>query len=128
QGEVEAELQLRAGLRPDLRVARVARVERGRAVRTGEHGVLVAACEGARLPAGFPPGTAQPEGVDQVEVPERLLGNDPRGRELRVLLELELGAEGRVVVEAHRGREEDPVLPAQLLLDVEADRLVLDEV
>ena len=56
---------------------------------------------------------------------ERLFGDHPGQAELGIVDRLEALAEGAVAVAPKRRGEEPPVLPAELLLDVDAERLVL---
>src|SRR5690606_31179780 len=53
---------------------------------------------------------------------ERLLGDDPRSRELRVERRLEVGAEGAVPVGADGTGQEKPVVDRDVLLEVGAER------
>ena len=127
QRSIEAQLELRAHLRLDARVARARRPDGRGPARPGNRPVDVLAGGGGRLATRLPPRSAYAERVEQVEVPEAFLGHDPRARDLRVLLRRSVNAERRVVVEAHRADHEDPTVPAHLFLDVEAQGPVLDE-
>src|SRR5690606_18000828 len=77
-----------------------------------------------RVPGPAPRG-AELHLVDPGDVEEVLLGDDPREGRLGVDDDRELLAEGRVVIEAYGHRTEDAVLPAELLLEVEAERGLL---
>jgi hypothetical protein len=80
------------------------------------------------LLARFTERPAEPEGIDEVDAPEGLVAHDPARAHLGVRDELDVGPERRVVVDPHGRGEEAAVLPGKLLLQVAADRGVLDEV
>ncbi len=70
---------------------------------------------------------AEPEAVDddrQVPLNARLLARDVREARLRIRHPFHVLAERAVVVDARRARQEQAVLPAELLLRVEAERVV----
>ena len=79
---------------------------------------------GAGLHAVRSVGAAQPEGVQPAELrEERLVGRDPRHAQLWIDDLLEVGSKRAVLVLPRRRRDEQPVVHAQLLLGVVAERL-----
>src|SRR5690606_10179787 len=124
--DVESRLDLARALRPDQRVAWLARTQARRAARARERNVDELAGERVRLTSRLTPRGPQPHRVDEGHVPEGLLRDHPGERELRVVDQVEVGTERRVVVGAHGGGQEEPIVEAQLLLHVHAERLVLD--
>src|SRR5690606_27679155 len=96
---------------------------------TGTGHRLVEADRGEQigLPTGLTPCTAEPELAYEGDVPEGLIAHDPGKADLGVQRRLVVGPEGAVVVAANGRGEEDPVLPPELLLQVQTDGLVLDE-
>ena len=84
--------------------------------------------EGVGLLTGLAIGAPKPEGRNEGDMEERFLVHDPAGAELWIGDVIEVRSEGAVVVGSQRAGDEEPVLVAELLLDENADRGVLDQV
>src|SRR2546425_691460 len=128
EARVEAELDLLAPLRPQIRVSDVLRRDRGQVARTGRGGVgghrRVVRWGPTRLSVCRP----QPHLIEERGLPERLLADHPARTRLGVVHAVEVGAEGALVVGAEAGGEKQAIAPGHLLLAVEAEGPRLDEV
>src|SRR5690606_12686856 len=112
--------------RLEIRVADVQRRDRRSTAGTDRRPVRLHRREDVGLLTSLTPRGPQLQGRDQGRVrEERLYGDDPRGADLRIDDEVEIGTEGAVVVAPHRAGQEQPVLPGNLFLDVDAQGLVL---
>src|SRR5690606_3500316 len=125
QAGLEAELDLGAALRTQRRVADRGRRDRADVVRAGHRREGPQRVERAGLLTGLAVRGAQAQRVDHRDVPERLLADDPGEGGLRIPDQVEVLTERAVVIRAHRGGQEEPVLPGELLLPEDADGDVL---
>src|SRR5690606_29914022 len=107
------QLDLRAPLRLEVRVAEGLRRDTARAVaaRCGRKRAQCGEC--VRLLARLAVRRTQLERVDEADVPERLLAHDPRRAHLRVDHEVEVLAERAIVVDAERAGQEEAIVPAE---------------
>src|SRR5437667_3700056 len=128
EARVEAELDLLAPLRPQIRVSDVLRRDRGQVARPGRGGVgghrRVVRWGPTRLSVCRP----QPHLIEERGLPERLLADHPARTRLGVVHAVEVGAEGALVVGAEAGGEKQAIAPGHLLLAVEAEALRLAEI
>src|SRR5690606_23819447 len=120
QSGLEAGLDLAAAFRAERRVAELAGREAGLAVVAGDGVPGADGVERAGRAAGLADGGAELQRLPPFEGPELVVREDVGRHELRVGLEPEVAAERAVAVHAQARGDEQPVLPADGLLEEEA--------
>ena len=126
QSGVEPQLGLLADLRLQIGIAEVLRRDPAEAPEPDRSAIGLNGREHVRLQAGTTPGTAELELRKESRTgEERFLRNHPRGAEFGIIDGIEVGAEGAVPVRPQRRRDKQAVFPGDLLLAIDAQRLVL---
>ena len=125
---VEAGFPFLSHLRLHSRVSNIVPCDRSRAPGTTHRPISTNSGEGRWLLARLAPRPPELELVDPVLVQhELLLREDPARADLGVRHQLEVLPERRIVVGADGAGQEETILPRDLLLDIDARRLVLQE-
>src|ERR1700682_916437 len=128
EADVESCLELLTALRPERRIAQRSGRKNGDAPRSCGRRIKRDRVEDIRLLTGLSPCGAQAEGVHARHVPERFLTKYPGRTHLRVIGRLVVFSERAVRVASDGGREGAAILPAECLLQVHAERLILRDV